>query len=246
MIIFCNAKQETISTDKCLANVLQDRSFTSPVPDAIFTMVANRALAPCSKLAIEEWAQKDVHLNVEAPIKVQHLYRSMDFLLKHQDTIQEKVFWATANLLNLTVDLIFFDTTNTYFEMEEPGNSELLAYGKSKHKRNDVPQVTIGLAVTREGVPVRCWVLPGNQSDAKCVKQIQKDMNDWKFGNVIWAMDRGMTSEENRKTLQRAGGQSQLVHLHLHLRTFPFQDRDHYREQDLKDSSILSIPDQPL
>jgi transposase len=131
----------------------------------------------------------------------------MDFLLKHETVIQEKIFWATASLLNLTVDLIFFDTTNTYFEMDDPKDSELLAFGKSKHKRDDCPQVTIGLAVTREGIPVRCWVLPGNQNDAKCVKQIQKDMNDWKLGNVIWAMDRGMTSEENRKILQKAGGQ---------------------------------------
>ncbi len=198
---------DRIGIDKCLADALKDRSFTTPVRDAVFAMVANRALAPCSKLAVEEWAEHDVYLGSEKPIQVQHLYRSMDFLLAHADTIQEKVFWSTAHLLNLTVDLIFFDTTNTYFEMEGPGDSELLAYGNSKHKRNDLPQVTIGLAVTREGIPVRCWVLPGNQNDAKCVKQIQKDMNDWKLGNVIWAMDRGMTSEENRKTLQRAGGQ---------------------------------------
>lgn len=196
-----------LDIDTCFADALKDRSLTTPVQDAIFAMVANRALAPCSKLAVEEWAQKDVHLGIESTIKVQHLYRSMDFLLKHEDAIQEKVFWSAAHLMNLTVDLIFFDTTNTYFEMEEPGDSELLAFGKSKHKRNDLPQVTIGLAVTREGIPVRCWVLPGNQNDAKCVAQIQKDMNDWKLGNVIWAMDRGMTSEENRKTLQRAGGQ---------------------------------------
>ncbi len=198
---------DQIGIGKCLTDALQDRSFTTPIQEAIFAMVANRALAPCSKLAVEEWAEKDVHLDIEEPIRVQHFYRSMDFLLKHENIIQEKIFWATANLLNLTVDLIFFDTTNTYFEMEDPGDSELLAYGKSKHKRNDLPQVTIGLAVTREGIPVRCWVLPGNQNDAKCVKQIQKDMNDWRLGNVIWAMDRGMTSEENRKTLQRAGGQ---------------------------------------
>jgi len=166
---------------------------------------ANRQ--PPSKLAVEEWAHKDVYLDVELPIQAQHLYRSMDFLLDHETAIQEKVFWATAQLLNLTVDLIFFDTTNTYFEMEGPGDSELLAFGKSKHKRDDLPQVTIGLAVTREGIPVRCWVLPGNQNDAKCVDQVQKDLNDWKLGNVIWAMDRGMTSEENRRNLQRAGGQ---------------------------------------
>ena len=196
-----------IGIDKCLAEALADRSFTTPISDAIFAMVANRALAPCSKLAVEEWAANDVHLDIENPLQIQHLYRSMDFLLEHDNEIQEKVFWATASLLNLTVDLIFFDTTNTYFEMDDPGDSALLAFGKSKHKRDDCPQVTIGLAVTREGIPVRCWVLPGNQNDAKCVKQIQKDINDWKLGHVIWAMDRGMTSEENRKILQKAGGQ---------------------------------------
>ncbi len=196
-----------IGIDGCLAAVLKDRAFKAPVGDAIFAMVANRALAPSSKLAVEEWADKDVHLDIEHPLRVQHFYRSMDFLLKHEKVIQEKVFWATAQLLNLTVDLIFFDTTNTYFEMDDPGDSELLAFGKSKHKRDDLPQVTIGLAVTREGIPVRCWVLPGNQNDAKCVDQVQKDLNDWKLGNVIWAMDRGMTSEENRRNLQRAGGQ---------------------------------------
>lgn len=196
-----------IGIDRCLANALKGREFKAPISDAIFAMVANRALAPSSKLAVEDWVAKDVHLNIEAPIQVQHLYRSMDFLLKNADAIQEEVFWATAQLLNLTVDLIFFDTTNTYFEMEDANDSELLAFGKSKHKRDDLPQVTIGLAVTREGIPVRCWVLPGNQNDAKCVDKVQKDLNDWRLGNVIWAMDRGMTSEENRKNLQRAGGQ---------------------------------------
>lgn len=196
-----------IGIDSCLAQALKDREFKAPIGDAIFAMVANRALAPSSKLAVEEWANKDVHLDIEQPVQVQHLYRSMDFLLQHETVIQEKVFWATAQLMNLTVDLIFFDTTNTYFEMDGPGDSELLAFGKSKHKRDDLPQVTIGLAVTREGIPVRCWVLPGNQNDAKCVDQVQKDLNDWKLGNVIWAMDRGMTSEENRRNLQRAGGQ---------------------------------------
>lgn len=168
---------------------------------------ANRALAPSSKLAVEQWAEKNVYLGNDQQIRVQHLYRSMDLLLEHQDKIQKEVFWSTANLLNLTVDLIFFDTTNTYFEIDDPKDSELKAYGKSKHKREDLPQVTIGLAVTREGITVRCWVLPGNQHDAKCVDQVQRDLNDWNLGRVVWAMDRGMNGEENRRILQRAGGQ---------------------------------------
>ena len=196
-----------LGINTCLKKILDGRSFTAPVADAIFAMVANRALAPSSKLAIEQWAAEDVYLGDHQPLQVQHFYRAMDLLLEHETEIQQEVFWATANLLNLTVDLIFFDTTNTYFEIDEPGPSELKAYEKSKHKREDLPQVTIGLAVTREGIPVRCWVMPGNQHDSQCVEQVQRDLNSWNLGRVVWVMDRGMTSQDNKKILQRAGGQ---------------------------------------
>jgi len=192
----------------CLKTALKDREFTAPVEQALFAMVANRALSPSSKLAIEQWAAEEVFLGGdESPLQVQHFYRAMDFLLEHAEAIQKEVFWSTASLLNLTVDLIFFDTTNTYFEIEEPGPSELKAYGKSKEKRDDLPLVTVGLAVTREGIPVRCWVLPGNQHDSQRVAQVQQDLNNCKLGRVVWVMDRGMTSDENRRILQKAGGQ---------------------------------------
>jgi transposase len=196
-----------LNIDQRLKTALKDRSFTTPIREALFAMVANRALSPSSKLAIEQWATEDVFLGTEEDLQVQHFYRAMDFLLEHAEEIQKEVFWSTANLMNLTVDLIFFDTTNTYFELDEPGPSELKAYGKSKEKRDDLPLVTIGLAVTREGIPVKCWILPGNQSDAKVVDQVQKDLNAWNIGRVVWVMDRGMSGEENRRILQRAGGQ---------------------------------------
>jgi len=193
---------------QCLKAALKGREFTAPVEQALFAMVANRALSPSSKLAIEQWAAEEVFLGGdESPLQVQHFYRAMDFLLEHAERLQKEVFWSTASLLNLTVDLIFFDTTNTYFEIEEPGPSELKAYGKSKEKRDDLPLVTVGLAVTREGIPVRCWVLPGNQHDSQSVAQVQQDLNNWKLGRVVWVMDRGMTSDENRRILQKAGGQ---------------------------------------
>jgi transposase len=196
-----------LNIDRRLETVLKDRSFTAPMKEALFAMVANRALAPSSKLAIEQWAAEDVFLGTEEDLQVQHFYRAMDFLLEHAEEIQKEVFWSTASLLNLTVDLIFFDTTNTYFEIDEPGPSDLKAYGKSKEKRDDLPLVTIGLAVTREGIPVKCWILPGNQHDAKSVDQVQKDLNAWNIGRVVWVMDRGMSGDANRRILQRAGGQ---------------------------------------
>lgn len=61
--------------------------------------------------------------------------------------------------------------------------------------------------MTCEGIPVHCWVLPGNQHDAKSVYQIQQDLDSWKLGRVVWVLDRGMSSEYNRRILQEAGGQ---------------------------------------
>jgi transposase len=135
----------------------------------------------------------------------------MDFLLEAEEEVQREVFFATSSLLNLEVDLLFFDTTSTYFEIEEedadtcegPGYRKR---GYSRDRRPDLPQVVIGLAVTREGLPVRCWSWPGNTHDATVIPQVKQDLVGWKLGRVITVVDAGFTSEANLRTLQRAGG----------------------------------------
>lgn len=72
-----------------------NRALSTPIVDAVFAMVANRALAPSSKLAIEDWAQEDVYLGNKVPLQVQHFYRAMDFLLERQESVLKDVFWAT-------------------------------------------------------------------------------------------------------------------------------------------------------
>lgn len=195
---------ERLGLEKMLVQALSEREFISPVEWAIFAMVANRALAPDSKRGVEEWAREDVALGNPESISLQHLYRAMDFLLEHEGAIQKEVFFATADLFNLEVDLLFFDTTSVYVECEEEGG--IRRYGHSKDKRPDLPQVVIGLAVTKEGLPVRCWVLPGNTQDMTTVERIKTDLLGWKLGRCIWVLDRGMSSDENRIILQRAGG----------------------------------------
>ena len=76
---------ERLNIDNRLKTVLKDRSFTAPIKEALFAMVANRALAPTSKLAIEQWALEDVFLGTEEDLQVQHFYRAMDFLLEHPE-----------------------------------------------------------------------------------------------------------------------------------------------------------------
>nr|WP_093884983.1 IS1634 family transposase [Syntrophus gentianae] len=173
---------------------------------ASFAMVANRALAPDSKRGVEEWVREDVALGNPEPIELQHLYRAMDVLLEYREIIHKEVYFTVADLLNLEVDLIFFDTINTYFEMDEEDEESLRRYGHSKDHRPDLTQVVVGLAVTKEGIQVKCWTMPGNTSDMKTVEKVKSDLLGWKLGRCVLVMDRGMSSEENRLILQKAGG----------------------------------------
>jgi transposase len=63
--------------------------------------------------------------------------------MEYREIIHKEVYFAVADLLNLEVDLIFFDTTSTYFEMDEEDETGLRQYGHSKDHRPDLPQVVL-------------------------------------------------------------------------------------------------------
>jgi hypothetical protein len=197
-----------LELDTTLGKLLADRAFAADVERVLFALVANRALDPRSKLGVERWVGRKVHIEGLCEVQAHTLYRAMDFLLAHEEELQKAVFFSVANLFNLEVDLIFFDTTSTYFELDEAdGEGELRRYGYSRDKRGDLPQASIGLAVTREGIPVRCWVWPGNTADASTVEQVQKDLAGWRLSRVVWVVDRGFSGQAQEVAFQRGGGQ---------------------------------------
>ena len=198
---------EELGIKGVLETLLKKRQYKTPVERAIFAMAANRALDPMSKRGVEEWVKEDVVIPGVEEIPLQQLYRAMDFLLENEAELQRQVYSSVANLLNLEVDILYFDTTSTYFETEdEDEDGGLRRRGYSKDHRPDLPQAVIGLAVTRDGIPVRCWVWPGNTADISVVEQVKKDLVGWKLGRVITVLDRGFNSEDNLRYLQRAGG----------------------------------------
>ena len=203
---FLDRLWERLGIKDVLEKLLTLRQYTTPVERAIFAMAANRALSPGSKLSVERWVKEEVHLPGLESIPVQNLYRAMDFLLEADTKVQEDVFFSVANIFNLEVDLIYFDTTSTYFETEIDEAADFRKPGFSKDHRPDLPQAVIGLAVTRDGIPVRCWSWPGNTADMSVVEEVKKDLTGWRLGRVITVLDRGFVSEDNLKTLQTAGG----------------------------------------
>ena len=209
-----------LGVDAAIERLLAARKLDVRAERLLFAMVANRALAPFSKLACCEWLAADVAIPGLAADAVgedpQPLYRAMDWLLEIEAQLAEQVYWATADLLNLEVDLLFFDTTSTCFERDEPDPETVdedgvtrppfRTFGHSKDARDDLPQVVIGMAVTRTGIPIRAWCWPGNSGDQPLIRQVKDDLREWKLSRVVWVADRGFQSAENRRYLQRAGG----------------------------------------
>ena len=203
---------------RAIARVAGGGRGRSGVERAIFTMVCQRCLEPASKLEATHWVGRDVVIDGVDGVSDDQLYRAMDFLLECAERVQESVFFSVAHLLNLEVDVVFFDTTSTYFEIdvEDPsdddddgpdaGDGPLRRLGHSKDHRPDLPQVVIGLAVTREGIPVRCWVWPGNTNDQSVVAEVKRDLTGWRLGRAIYVVDSGFSGQDNLRHLRSAGG----------------------------------------
>jgi len=199
-----------LGIDTTLRKVLDPRRFTTNVERVLFALAANRAVDPMSKLSAAEWASNDVAIDGLEAMDEDQAYRAMDLLVEAdaQAEVQEAVFFAVAGLLNLEVDLLFFDTTSTYFERdtEEAGEDAFRLYGHSKDHRPDLPQIIIGLAVTKEGLPVRVWCWPGSTSDQRILPEVKDDIRGWRLGRTITVVDRGFSSADNLAYLRRGGG----------------------------------------
>nr|WP_225978484.1 IS1634 family transposase [Gandjariella thermophila] len=216
-----------LGIDAVMRRMLVTTRMEPRVERILFALVANRALAPSSKLGATRWIEHDVVIDgLDVPVVDESCYRAMDWLIDAEPELGRIVFDNTADLLNLEVDLLFFDTISTYFEAEDAdapvGRDErgmpvadasaaakqagFRTLGKSKDSRPDLPQIVVGMAVTRDGIPVRCWSWPGNTADSALIRQVKHDMRDWSLSRIVWVADRGFASAANRRYLQRAGG----------------------------------------
>lgn len=207
---------ERLGLKKTLVDVVQAQGLRAPYERALLAMTANRLCDPESKLGVwDRWLSK-VYLPSCDGLHLNHMYEAMDLLHAHADKIEETIFFHVADLFNLEVDLIFYDTTTASFQVDQEddperhANATLRKFGHSKEGTWS-PQVVVALAVTREGIPVRSWVLPGNTSDVATVEKVRADLRGWNLGRALFVADSGMNSEENRKELSRACGRYLLA-----------------------------------
>jgi hypothetical protein len=217
---------QRLGVDAALRRVATGRRIDGDTAERVlFALVAQRALEPGSKLAATRWVAQRVAIEDCAGFTDDAAYRAMDFLLDALGEIASEIFASVAHLLNLDLDIVFVDTTSTYWEVEvvddladldpDPGSDDGVdtpaengarRFGHSKDHRDDLPQVVIAMAVTRDGIPVRCWTFPGNTQDQQIIRTIKDDLGAWNLRRMVWVADRGFASAANRTYLRGGGG----------------------------------------
>jgi transposase len=170
-------------------------------PDELVKLlVVNRVCDPCSKLALLEWLDSVRFPGFEEKRPAyQHLLRAMDRLI----TVKEKAEPLIAKLLRgkgkPEGELVFYDITSTWFEGDRSlVEGDIRRFGYSRDGRFDRRQVTIGVVMGEDGIPLCHHVFPGNTVDKTTVAEVVDDLKSrFTLRNVVFVGDRGMLSDDN-------------------------------------------------
>jgi hypothetical protein len=167
-----------------------------------FALVLQRLLAPGSDRRGAEWIQT-VEARGFPALRLPHFYRTVGWLWRRKDRIERHLYERDRDLFNAGLDLVFFDTTSTYFEGQ--GWEGWAKLGKSRDHRPDHLQLILGVVMRRDGVPITCEIWPGNLHDTKTLLPILEGLKKrFRIGKVALVCDRGMVSAQNLKALRQA------------------------------------------
>ena len=176
-----------------LKELREESKITYPLEDVLEYLIFARILAPKSKMATHELCK---HFVDEPDFDLQHVYRTMDVIVKHIDEIQKIAYKASSKLIKDDKSILFYDMTNFFFESEDA--SGLKQYGVSKEHRPN-PIVQFGLFTNGKGIPLGFGVYPGNTNEQITLKPLEKRiLKDYGLSKVIVCTDAGLANFANR------------------------------------------------
>ncbi len=176
---------------------------------AVFAIVANRLVDPCSKRRLPEWTTDDVVMPAgwSAPSLDQY-YRALDAVADVKSETEEHLYRRLCDLTNLNLRLVCYDLTSTYFEGSTRPSQRFPSrvFGYSRDHRPDRPQIVIGLLCTTDGIPIAHHVFAGNTNDASTLSEVLGDLaKRFAVGRICVVADRGLISGANLETVAQAG-----------------------------------------
>ena len=152
-----------------------------------------RIIQPQSKLGTYEYSQ---HL-LEAPkFDLHQIYRALSVIAEEEDYIQEKLYQNSKSVVDRNTDILYYDCTNYFFEIEQ--ESGLRQYGVSKENR-PLPIVEMGLLMDGNGIPLAFCIHEGNKSEQTTLKPLlEKILSDFELSRFIVCTDAGLSSANNK------------------------------------------------
>jgi transposase len=211
---------EEMGWTQILERFLWSRQFEFDVIANLKLMVANRLLDPMAKLHLLDWIE-GVHLPGldRDQIDYNHLLRSLDFLIELKDELEPKLAGPILTLFDSPLDLVFYDLTSCYFEIEradkvrnpssQPDKPTLRNYGYDRD-RSGCPQVVLGLVMTKDGIPLCHRVFPGETPDKATFQEVILDVKSrFPVQRCVVVSDRGLLSQDNLAAL----GEAQLDYI---------------------------------
>ena len=183
-----------LKLDKICRDISLQHKISYNLSDVLKMLVTTRLIAPASKLSSFEYASNFLQ---QPTFDLQHVYRSLDVLSQHSDELQAAVYENSQNLIDRNKEVLFYDCTNYFFEIEEGrGDAQ---YGKSKEHRPN-PIVQMGLFLDGDGFPLCFSMFPGNQNEQPTLKPLEKKiLKEFNLSEFIVCTDAGLASTENRK-----------------------------------------------
>ena len=163
-------------------------------------LVYSRILYPGSKKNTFEQSQKFL----ETPdFELHQIYRALTMLALESDYIQSTLYKNSLNLSKRKTDVIYYDCTNYYFEIEQADGDKQYGFSKD-HKPN--PIVQMGVFMDRDGIPLAFCINPGNTNEQITLKPLEKKLlSDFSLSRFVVCTDAGLSSHDNRRFNDRDG-----------------------------------------
>jgi hypothetical protein len=141
--------------------------------------IINRLIEPQSEHALEAWVMRTslpdlLGSNIQS-FKKDRYYRVSDALLEHKTQIEAHIRQTQRHIFNLKQTLFLYDLTNSHFEGVCKKNPKAKR-GKNKQKRDDCPQIVVGIIFDREGFVLAHKVFEGTMNDGKSLLQMIADL----------------------------------------------------------------------
>lgn len=151
-------------------------------------LVFARIIYPSSKLETYKQCQNFIE---QPKFKLHDEYRALSYMADNIDFIQEKIFENSKNLIKRNSEIIYYDCTNYFFEIEL--DDEFRKYGINK-QHQPKPQVGMGLFMDGDGIPLSFNIYPGNQNEQKTlIPEETKIVNNFKMDNTKMILCTGVS-----------------------------------------------------